>query len=431
MQRSGWERQATAIRAKCEEIKNRASLYLVRCGDKLIQNVAIVGILPQTEIPSKGSTVAFTVLLRNTGTAPVENLNLSLLVDGQKKFNKDTVAVNRVDAGETKAITIYGKFEQPGWRIVTARINEGTEKKDESKTNRANQDEIKEDDEFSRMVKVHEKVRVLIVDGTPDSSDPSLAGSYFIGHAVVPVTEEKRSAYHMTLKVIAPEMATANSLVDEDICVLCNVPAKFLRPEFTQALDGFVRSGNGLFISTGYQVVGADYNAAFGKLLPAPLQNSKPVLATVEHFAPSLESIDIYSFLGKAKENHKPPLGDLDAAFTAAVTPVEDPTSATDKNDASRVLVRYNNGMPMLLSKSVGKGEVMLLTTTVDKSWGEKCLCALGLFQPFIHGCIGQMLERSTSSFQSCSRRHRQVGSTRFAARVLRRPARRRTRLPG
>ena len=37
MQRSGWERQSTAIRSKCEEIKNQASLYLVRCGEQKTQ----------------------------------------------------------------------------------------------------------------------------------------------------------------------------------------------------------------------------------------------------------------------------------------------------------------------------------------------------------------------------------------------------------
>jgi Aerotolerance regulator N-terminal/von Willebrand factor type A domain/CARDB len=409
MQRSGWERQATAIRAKCEEIKNQASLYLVRCGDKnkALQNVAVIGISPQTEIPCKGSAVAFTVFLRNSGSAAVENINLSLTVDGQKKFSRDTVAVNRVEAGETKAITIYGKFENPGWRIITARINEKAETKEESKKddagkdeggrNRSNQDAIKEDDEFSRILYVHEKVRVLIVDGTPNNGDPSLAGSFYVANVLLPVSEEKRSAYHVTLTAIPAEAASAISLADRDICVLTNVAANQLRADFTQELDRFVRSGKGLFIATGHQVVGSQYNATFGKLLPAPLANSKPVLAAKEHFAPNLASVDVYSFLVKAKEKGNHPLQKLDSAFTAAITPVEDPTNATDKNDAGRVLLRFNNGLPMLLSKNVGNGEVMLLTTSVDNTWSH--LCELPAFLPFMHGCLAQMLERSAAVY--------------------------------
>ncbi len=213
MQRSGWDRQSTAIRAKCEEIKAQATLYLVRCADKDVSNVAVMGILPQTEIPSVGSSVSYTVLLRNSGSKPVENLTLSLTVDGQKKFSKDTVAIGRVEAGETKSATVNGKFEKASWQVITARINEDSDKKENEKgaeTNaHANQDGIKEDDQFSRVVLVHEKIRVLIVDGTPNDSDPSKAGSFQIAHALLPVYEDKRDSYHVKLTVIPPEAAGA------------------------------------------------------------------------------------------------------------------------------------------------------------------------------------------------------------------------------
>jgi hypothetical protein len=61
------------------------------------------------------------------------------------------------------------------------------------------------------------------------------------------------------------------------------------------------------------------------------------------------------------------------------------------------VLLRFDNGAPMLLSKSIGNGEVMLLTTSVDKSWSH--LCELPAFLPFMHGCVAQMLGRSGALF--------------------------------
>src|SRR5205814_470285 len=123
MQRSGWERQASGIRSKCDDIKNQASLYLVRCAENTVKNVAVVDILPQEEIPHKGARIAFTVLLRNSSSEAVENIKLSLRVDGQEHFDdKDTVTVDKIGAGDTQAVTVTGKIEQAGWRLVTARI---------------------------------------------------------------------------------------------------------------------------------------------------------------------------------------------------------------------------------------------------------------------------------------------------------------------
>ena len=37
MQRGGWERQSSAIRVKCEELKAQGTLFLVRCGSQPVQ----------------------------------------------------------------------------------------------------------------------------------------------------------------------------------------------------------------------------------------------------------------------------------------------------------------------------------------------------------------------------------------------------------
>ena len=68
-----------------------------------------------------------------------------------------------------------------------------------------------------------------------------------------------------------------------------------------------------------------------------------------------------------------------------------------DLKDSGRVLMRYNDGRPALLGKHVGDGEVLFLTTGVDKEWG---FFATNLtFQPFIHGAITHLIERSAAGF--------------------------------
>ena len=183
MQRSGWERQSSAVRSKCEEIKDQASLYLIRASEKNVRNVAIVGIVPQTEIPHTGSRIAFTVILRNSGAEPVSNLQLTLEVDG-KNLEKDSRAVDRIGPGDTRAVTITGKIDQPGLRLLTARIKE---------------DDLDEDNEYSRMLMVRDRTRVLVVDGSPDPKDPSNSASYFLSTAADGRTG--RDAEHVSRQV--------------------------------------------------------------------------------------------------------------------------------------------------------------------------------------------------------------------------------------
>ena len=70
---------------------------------------------------------------------------------------------------------------------------------------------------------------------------------------------------------------------------------------------------------------------------------------------------------------------------------------ADQVKDAGRVLMRYNDGRPALLGKQVGDGEVLFLTTAVDKDWG---FFATNLtFQPFVHGAMTHLIERSAAGF--------------------------------
>jgi hypothetical protein len=92
------------------------------------------------------------------------------------------------------------------------------------------------------------------------------------------------------------------------------------------------------------------------------------------------------------REKGNNPLASLSVGFTSAITPVEDPAQSKQKN-AGRVLMRFNDGRPMLLSKAIGAGESMMLTTTLDNTWS--ILCMTRAFPPFINGCVSQMVQRA------------------------------------
>ena len=54
MQKQGWERQSNELVQTLQEMKDKTSVHLVRCGTRAVKNVSIVGITPQAGVPRPG-----------------------------------------------------------------------------------------------------------------------------------------------------------------------------------------------------------------------------------------------------------------------------------------------------------------------------------------------------------------------------------------
>lgn len=386
MQRGGWERQSSAIRVKCEELKAQGTLFLVRCGSQPVHNVAITDLRPQSDIPHTGARMPFTVIVKNTGTEPVSGLTVTLKIDGQP-LDKDAQPIEKLGPGETKPVTLTGKIDKAGWRVLTAEVKA---------------DQLDDDNTFDKVVLVRDKVRVLVVDGSPNERDPEKAGSYFLTHALLPVPEEFRFQYHVQPTVVKAESVGPGALADKEVCVLVNCPVGgpgSLPQDFLQALGEFVKDGRGLFVTSGPNVDKTVYNRVLGagglNLLPMELSDPFDVPKDTPLF-PDPNSIDEKSFLARFKLSANDPFLQLRDAFVLRGVGVVEP-KADQLKDAGRVLMRFNDGRPALLAKQSGDGEVLFLTTSVDKDWG---FFATNLtFQPFVHGAMTHLIERSATGF--------------------------------
>ena len=149
MQRSGWEQQTGDPARSLREMKEKATVFLVRCGMRKPANAAIVGITPQSGVPRPGERSGFAVLVRNTGSEPVKNLSVSLSADDNHKL-METQAVPVLQPGETRAVTLTALLEKAGLRVLTARIDH---------------DDLPGDNRFDQVIQVAQRINVLVIDG--------------------------------------------------------------------------------------------------------------------------------------------------------------------------------------------------------------------------------------------------------------------------
>lgn len=364
LQKSGWDRQAGAVRGKAEEIRGRpAALVVVRCGDPniLVPNVAVAditypGSIPHTS-PDAPTRLPITVLLRNTGREPVRDLTVTLEVDGRTQ-ETESGAVREVGAGQTFPVTLTARLDHAGPTLLTARVAA---------------DGLPGDDRLDRIIPVRDRVRVLVVDGTPDARDPTRSGSHFLVNALVPVPDARRDDYFVKATVVPPEEAIPVLLGAADVCFFCNVPAlandrpgvPALSKEFADRLTRFVRDGGGLVVGGGENVSAGSYNAAFGfagsGLLPFDLAGAATAAADAT-FKPAPDSAESPGFLARFRD---PPYSTVTAdADLLGLMTVQD-----GGRPGGRVLMRLTDGRPWLTARAVGDGEVVFVGTSLDAAW--------------------------------------------------------------
>jgi hypothetical protein len=377
MQKSGWERQATALQARLKEISKTASVTLVRCGTRAPRNVSIVAVQAQSGIPHTGERVGFAVLVRNTGAEPVRDLTVTLEVEGRGK-ERESQAIQVLAPGETTAVTLTAKLEKSGLRTVTATVGP---------------DDLDADNVFTRVLQVREQTRVLVVDGSPSEQRPETGASFYLMHSLRPVPESAWVTYHVQPRMVTPLEASPALLADVDACILANVPLPAagentpgaIPQDFAERLSRFVREGHGLLIFAGPRVSPEQYNRVFFdehallpfKLLPA---ESAPAASPLH---PDPSSADGSSFLAAFREE---PLSRLAQTNVFQWIGVEE-REAKD----CHIPLRYTNGRPAVVCRLLGGGEVVFVTTSADPKWTD--WPPRFTYLPFVHVALSHLLD--------------------------------------
>ncbi len=203
-----------------------------------------------------------------------------------------------------------------------------------------------------------EKVKVLIVDGDPKTSLVQ-SETFFLNRSLNPTGELDSSLFLPT--VIIPERLKSVSLKSYQVLILCNLPA--IPEENLPRLTEYLRGGGGLLIFLGDRVRKDAYNRKLYQsntpILPAQLEAQRVLtpakgetLAKVDTNHPILERFSdeiLRTSLESMKIHGYFRTGSADGASLLALA----------------------NGDPILMEKQIGRGRVLLFTTSADRDWSD------------------------------------------------------------
>jgi hypothetical protein len=387
MQKDAFERQQGAIKAKCEEIKPAASLIFIRCGkaDATTPNIAVQNVRwISPDVPHTRTRLPFVIDLKNTSTETVKGLHVYLEIDS-KSVEKDAVVIDQIEKDQSYPVTLTGSLEQPGVSVIGVKIE-----KDQLPFDK----ELPGDNVLYKSILVRDKVRVLLVDGTPNPNLPTDAGDHFVKTALNP---GRASDYYIESESVAASEAGPKDLEGKDVVFLLNAPIRDKDPtaglsqDFLKRLNEFVRQGGGLVIGSGDQIVPDAYNKALGSggtgLLPFDIKKDPRTTSETAPYRPAADSVDQSSFLAPFAKY-------ADALQIVAIFRMLD---LEDSGAGGRVLATAD-GRPYVASKVVGSGEVVMITGSLDERWGNFSSDP-GLFQvPFSRYLLTHLTSRKAAT---------------------------------
>src|SRR5262249_44652534 len=174
---------------------------LVHCTARNLTNVAIVGITPQSTLRS-GERADFAVLIRNTGKQAAKNLTVVLEIDGNQA-TRDSQPVPSLEAGATRAVVLSGVLDKPGRHVLSATVRP---------------DDLEGDNRFDQVISVADQVSVLLVDGAPNVTEPQRSASYYLSHALNPLSPGIATSLPVT--IVTPDRASPRDLGGKELCII-------------------------------------------------------------------------------------------------------------------------------------------------------------------------------------------------------------------
>ena len=388
---SGAANAADAIRQQVNSMSVKPELTLLPIGDEVAGNVAIESLEFSSRPIGVGQQLAVRANVRNYAQMAAENARVVLKIDGKEhSVSQLALAPNSVTQ------TLFPcSFEQPGSHVIEVEV--------------VVNDPLESDNHFAAAVTIWDQIDVLLVDGDP-SSQPLAGETDFLSVALTPYSFGRLKLSDLVqTQTVTVDKLNADLLADFRVVVLANVPR--LSDTQLKSVRDYVREGGAVLVTAGNRIDATWYNEKMfvgDGFLPAEFgvprgkidENGQSARVVAQHFDhPALQFFN------------DPANGDLSTAEirqwyelnvpdnqSMILTSVNSQSDDVSDNSAGKhrpiVMVRLDNGDPLLVEKSYGDGVVVLFATAADADWSD--LPMRPLFVPLMQQIVTTMATQLT-----------------------------------
>lgn len=354
LQKTSWLLSASernSFNQLLKELSASAEIKIINTGIPEAKNYGVARVYPSTQIFSLEEPVNFYAEVYNFSAQELTTLGVNFVVDGQPQ-GSTTLALTPYQSG---SVSFTYQFDTPGPHWVQVTVEP---------------DSLSIDNTRYFAVDVKESLKVLIVNGEP-SPEPFKDEAVFLRYALNPTKNEMERISIYEVEVVTPLTFEDTNPEKYDLVIMANL--EYLSTNRVKLLEEYVRDGGGLLIWLGDKVDSAFYNEYLYKngngLLPAELAEiigdrsheksarldkinfNHPVFSFFEQIKEILSRLVIYEYYKVSVDAERPDIKTL-AYFRATNTT----QSIEDLN-------------PALIEKSLGRGKVILVTTSADTEW--------------------------------------------------------------
>ena len=324
------------------ELSQEATVYVISVDDGGRENLSVSSLEATDEIVTTESEVVFVAGVRNTGETTQTGVSVDLVLYGEKGEERKRVskAVD-VEAGGEVSVGLTTRFRKGGERRVKVKLSP---------------DRLLADNTRHLALRVIERVKLLIVDPSP-SDDPWESESAFLRYALAPMdpeNPEERGLIQVT--VVPPYRLGERPLSGFDLVVLADVNE--LSPGKVRALETYCTRGGSVMFFPGPRSSAKDFNALYGRMLPAKLSRAESNGGW--SFATSPLDHPVVSFF--SPDEHR---AYLSSPKIRKRFKMESP------GEESSVALRFADEEPALVERKLGRGKVMLWAFPADRDWGD------------------------------------------------------------
>ena len=326
----------------------------IKIADRETLNLAVTEVKSPAQVFRDQEEHVILGRVQNLGTQPLSKARITLAIDDQ---TVDTQKVELADRSET-VVQFRTKFRKRGVYRGALSVED---------------DWFVPDNIFYFTVNVSTPLKVLAVIDESAVNGSATATQWFESA----LGRRDRSPFQ--LDTLRPRQVTQEAMDAYDVIALFDV--KDLEPIQVKTVESFVQKGGSLLMAPADRVSAPTFNRLWGALCPASLDRKRTdldgdfrVIAEINQRHPIIRALQI---------DQNTDLGGAHFRGYWSTTPAAD----------SEVIMRFDNGQAALLEGRVGRGRVLLFTSSLDTAWNNFPL--QGLYLPLMQETLRYLAMRN------------------------------------